>query len=513
MTATRAAIYIRVSSDRQEQDGTSLVTQEESCRRYADEHGYAVVEVFSDTHTGAQYRERPGLSRLRTLVQAGSVEVVIAHALDRLSRNQAHTYILAEEFSRVDTQLKFVTEDFEDSAVGRFIRSAKSFAAEVEREKMIERSVRGRHARARSGKMIPGARPLYGYQWRDADKTALDVEPAKGPVVQRIYREAMTGKPLRAIGRDLTGEGIPTPTGKVNWSPESISQILHHPNYTGDAYTWAWRPNDQHHYRVFDRESAIPLPPSTVPQLVDPATWHAVQEQLQRNKQMARRNSHNPENALLRAGFVRCGHCGRSMIVKPSGRRRGYNYLNYVCCGRGWRTDSCLMPTIATHILDAAVWGKVTTILTDPDVVARELERLQGDDPTERELESVDRSVRDIERRQTNLAQQMSLIDDPDASAPLVVEIKQLAAHLKTLRNEREEIVRQQDIRQNVLVQLGDLRAWCRQVAGQLEMLTYDEKRDALLALGIEVKVYSAKSDQRYEITVRLPIVSPTMRS
>ena len=62
---------------------------------------------------------------------------MIAYAVDRLSRNQAHLYILAEELETSGIAVQFVTESFEDSAVGKFIRSAKAFAAEVEREKFV----------------------------------------------------------------------------------------------------------------------------------------------------------------------------------------------------------------------------------------------------------------------------------------------------------------------------------------------------------------------------------------
>src|SRR5215217_3402798 len=140
-TATRAAIYVRVSTSAQEDEGTSLDTQEARCRSYAEHHGYQITDIYRDVFTGAQYRERPGLSALREQVRAGAVDVVLAYALDRLSRNQAHLAILAEEVEDHGGRLEFVTEDFEDSAVGKFIRSAKSFAAEVEREKIGERSV------------------------------------------------------------------------------------------------------------------------------------------------------------------------------------------------------------------------------------------------------------------------------------------------------------------------------------------------------------------------------------
>src|SRR2546423_1617297 len=98
----RAAIYCRVSTIGQEMDGTSLQSQEEHCRRYAAEQGYAVDEAhtYRETHTGAELWERTQLTALRGAVKRGEVAVVVAHAIDRLSREQAHLYILADEFER-----------------------------------------------------------------------------------------------------------------------------------------------------------------------------------------------------------------------------------------------------------------------------------------------------------------------------------------------------------------------------------------------------------------------------
>ncbi len=122
-TAPRAVIYTRVSSQGQE-DNSSLRTQNAACRAYAEERGWQIIGTFSDVHTGAEYRERPGLSALREQTRARAVDVVLVHALDRLSRNQAHLAILAEEIEDHGARLEFVTEAFEDSAVGKFIRSA-----------------------------------------------------------------------------------------------------------------------------------------------------------------------------------------------------------------------------------------------------------------------------------------------------------------------------------------------------------------------------------------------------
>jgi predicted site-specific integrase-resolvase len=132
-----AALYERVSTGGQEAEGTSLDTQEAACRAHAAERGYQVAEehIYREVHTGAEMWERPKLTALREAVRQGRVGAVICYALDRLSRKQAHVSIIADECERAGVPLLFVTEEFERSPVGEFIRNAKAFAAELERER------------------------------------------------------------------------------------------------------------------------------------------------------------------------------------------------------------------------------------------------------------------------------------------------------------------------------------------------------------------------------------------
>ena len=147
----RAAIYCRVSTPGQEEDGTSLATQEARCRQYAAERGYSVVDVYRDVHTGMELWERPRINEVRAAVRRGELAAVIAYDLDRLSRDQAHLYILDEEATRHGCELLFVTEEFDKSPVGKAVRAMKGFAAEVEREKIKERTSAGSRRACRAG--------------------------------------------------------------------------------------------------------------------------------------------------------------------------------------------------------------------------------------------------------------------------------------------------------------------------------------------------------------------------
>src|SRR4051794_2517660 len=105
-------IYCRVSSAGQE-GGYSLDTQERACRDYATEHGLAVANAVREIWSGAD-RRRPQLDTLFDRLLPG--DVVLAYALDRLSRSQVDTAILIDRIEAAGATLALVTEDFEKSA-------------------------------------------------------------------------------------------------------------------------------------------------------------------------------------------------------------------------------------------------------------------------------------------------------------------------------------------------------------------------------------------------------------
>ena len=113
----RAAVYCRVSSAGQE-DNSSLATQKASCRAYAAERGWTVVTVHHEVHTGAELFERSELTRLGEAMRRGEFEVLLVHALDRLSRKQTHQGLVLSEAEYAGVRWDSATEDIDDSPQG-----------------------------------------------------------------------------------------------------------------------------------------------------------------------------------------------------------------------------------------------------------------------------------------------------------------------------------------------------------------------------------------------------------
>src|SRR5215216_5109946 len=94
----RAILYTRVSSAEQAKSGYSLAQQLEALRDYAAREGYKVLEEVSDPGQSGASLERPGMDRVRDLVAADGVSVVLAQDRDRFAREPAYHYLLRKEF-------------------------------------------------------------------------------------------------------------------------------------------------------------------------------------------------------------------------------------------------------------------------------------------------------------------------------------------------------------------------------------------------------------------------------
>lgn len=494
---TVTGIYIRVSSPGQA-DGASLETQERACRDWLAEHqASGSIERYREIHTGTELWERPELTRLRADARAGRLTRVICYTIDRLSRDPVHLGVIISELEHAGVELVFVQDVFDDSPEGQLIRFVRGYAAKVEHEKIRERSLRGRRARAEAGKLPPSPRPRYGYQWADQGRTRYIIDPERAAVVRRIFQDVVKGVTLHQIARTLAEDGIPSPTGSETWHVQTVARIVRHPYYRGEGeFTLAG--------------VSYVIPAGAVPAIVEPDFWDAAQLQVARNKKRSLRNNRQPVPALLRGGFARCGYCGYAMHANG-----GNTSMRYICGNHTTFPVRCDGVRIDGLMLDDAIWNWIVERLGNPALIEEELARLRADDPTSDDLAELDRREADIERQEGNLTRALARLAAVQAEAPVLAELERLAKQRAALNREREEVLARQASWQRSQEDLAGLAAWTRHVEAKLEGMTYEERRWLLEVINLEVTVYRADDAEhpRWVLTCDLPadpIVSPT---
>jgi site-specific DNA recombinase len=215
-TVIYAIGYARVSDRKQEEEGESLETQEKAIRRYAASQGWILLDVIKEVFSGYYLRERIKLTQhIREAVRAHSVHVIIVNSLDRFSREPIHQAVLLNEMLENNVRLESVTEPLDTSPLSNFLRQALAFAAAIEREKLIERNVRGTQNKVDQGQMIGAGKAKYGFAWGDEKHTFYTINPVTGTIIHRIFHlYVIEHMSVRGIAGKLHTEEIPTPSGQ-----------------------------------------------------------------------------------------------------------------------------------------------------------------------------------------------------------------------------------------------------------------------------------------------------------
>ena len=216
----RVAIYARYSSSNQR--AVSIDDQVFNCQARIEAEGWTLVETYSDHAISGASLLRAGYQAMLEDARAGRLDIVIAEALDRLSRDQEDVAALYKQLSFSGVTLITLSEgEISELHVG-----LKGTMNALFLKDLALKTHRGLAGRVRSGKS--GGGKAYGYDVvRELDE---DGEPVRGNqtinqaearVVERIFRDYINGKSPRAIAITLNKEMVPGPTGK-GWTASTI---------------------------------------------------------------------------------------------------------------------------------------------------------------------------------------------------------------------------------------------------------------------------------------------------
>jgi site-specific DNA recombinase len=304
-------IYCRVSSADQ-LDGTSLETQEQVCRDYADRCGLEVLKVFVERGESAKTANRTELNRSLVFCSRrtkNQVNYFLVYKLDRFARNQEDHVTVRAMLRRSGTELRSVTEPIDDSPVGRAMEGVLSVFAEFDNNVRTERTKAGMLARVRQGFWC--WHPPLGYH-RPAPGANIAPDPQTASHIRYAFEEFARGFiTYRKLAKRLTARGLATVNGKPI-SYQLVEKIIKNPLYCGLMEVWG----EQH------RGSFVPI--------VSEALWQRCQERFAKpSPHSAPRAANNPLFPLRK--IVRCSRCRGPLTgsCSTNRHRRSYPYYHH----------------------------------------------------------------------------------------------------------------------------------------------------------------------------------------
>ncbi|WP_071795131.1 recombinase family protein, partial [Natronohydrobacter thiooxidans] len=222
----RAAIYTRYSSDMQ--SAASTVDQIRICRKLCEARGWKIVDIFSDEALSGATHQRPGFQQMQQRAMAGEFDVLVAEALDRLSRDQEHIAGLHKRMQYLGIGIVTKSEgEISEMHVGLGGTMSALFL-----RNLAEKTHRGLEGRIKEGKSAGGISYGYGVDRHllpDGTLTTGDraIDPEEAAIVRRIFTEYDQGRSARTIAKGLNNDGVPSPRaggkGTGTWSFSTIS--------------------------------------------------------------------------------------------------------------------------------------------------------------------------------------------------------------------------------------------------------------------------------------------------
>ena len=505
-TAIREAlIYCRVSGKTQE--NTSLESQEAACVKHAEALGYQVGCTIKEVYTGADLWDRPKLSEARVDIRRGKYGALIAYSTDRLSRDPIHLAIIADDCERGNCDLLFVTESFDDSDEGKLVQYIRGYANKREREKIKDRTMRGRYQRALDGKVSNAGRELFGYRRQDGVRLIYEPEAA---IVRRIYHllveEHMS---CNTIMKLFNAEGVQAPgsryqEGRVRWYACTVSRLARNRVYKGEAFAWTYigvkRQGNKYLSKQRPVEEHVKLPDGVVPAIVSPDVWELAQDCITPWIHV----EPNPEQGpYLLHGMVFCGKCenerGKLRSMHPLWRHKsGNNPASpkikwYKCTSYSTPLGSCGAPAFLAERLDTEVWARVCETMNRSDLVERAIEKVQQTEADRNLQEDIEKAKRNIARLESKQQEYMlRYTESVGGGFPWKLveqEIKRMEAEKQdwqtTLRHGEKRIQQLEAASQ----QLIHVREHLRRLNGNLEAADFDTRVRILRGLQIKVIV------------------------
>ena len=244
----RVALYMRVSTQEQAENGNSLEFQKEKLEAYCKIHEYKIVGEYVDAGVSGAKFNRPALDRLKNDVD--KIDIVLIYKLDRLSRSIKDTMTLIEDFFKPNNvDLISLSENFDTSqAIGMATVGMLSTFAQLERDTIAQRMIAGKVQSVKNGNYINHA--PFGYVRKDG-KLIKDEKTRE--CVEFIFEKLLDGYSTTQIAKLLELNNYSS-LRKGLWHYATINRIGKTPVYAGHTILMNTMVKNTHEGYITDEE-------------------------------------------------------------------------------------------------------------------------------------------------------------------------------------------------------------------------------------------------------------------
>ena len=499
--STPAALYARVSSDRQDVD-LSVAAQLRALRDYAENNGYVVAREYIDEAESGRDADRPQFRRM--LDEASRPDApfreILVWKFSRFTRKREHAVAFKSMLRKRGMKVTSITEPADDSPTGKLMEAIIESIDEFYSENLAQEVLRGMREAASRGFWVSTYAP-YGYKKvmvLDGPKKRpkLEPDPPADGVVRRIFQMSLRGTSLLGITKTLNRDGIASPSGK-RWQKTSVHRILTNETYTG-TLVWGTRAKDN-------------APPVRVedafPAIVSREDFSRVANVLD-SKAPAKVHPRRAASPYLLSGIVKCGTCAKALTAHEAKSGQFTYYVCHSLLKRG--QGACDTPRLNARRFERVIIDQIReNILTESNI--RDLVKLVNEelDSVIREqrekVEAVEEELKEVRRRLDRLWLAVETTDlEINDILPRIREHKERQEKLEIAAGEARAMLSKQ------MKGLGDevaIAAYVKEMSHFLMETELTETRAFIKSFVKEIVVVPGKAIIRF--TIPMPEDSP----
>lgn len=324
INALPAAIYARKST--KDESSVSLLSQIDSCKKYIE--GVKELNLISvyeeDNRSGFTTVLRKEFNKLIDEVKRGKIKVIIAYAMDRISRNVSDCTEIESIVNKAGGMIMYASQSFEDTADGECFKNVVRAFDQRLPQVTSEKSILAGYKNAAKKEFNGGTAP-YGYKIV-ARKYRINTKEA--PAVKLMFRMFIAGNTYQEISDELTSRGYKTREGK-SFHANTISYILHNVRYSG-TYLYNDAKARKRKDRVATKELTEFRYDKEIPAIISKKIFNKAQEILENGRMI---HSKKAKVDYVLVGKLECGSCGCKMHGESStgGSKTKRTYYNYLC--------------------------------------------------------------------------------------------------------------------------------------------------------------------------------------
>ena len=445
------AIYCRVSTEEQSENGYSIDEQERLLEEWCKKMGYVIYKCYSDRGiSGKNIKDRPALKELLSDAKAGKFDMVISWKINRVSRKLEDVLKIVNLLEKNNITFKSYSEPFEtDTPAGRMQFQMMALIGEFERGTIAQNVKMGMIAKAKSGNWCGGR--VLGYdlvpnnspEEEKKGKNKLEINEKEAEIVRFIFNEYSKGKGYKAITNKMNKLGYKTKKGN-NFSVGSIRDILTNPVYIGEI-----RYNVRQNWSEKRRRNINPNPIRVKGKheaIIDRELWDKVQLILESKKGKPSR-IYDGEYPLT--GILRCPKCGAGMVISRTTNTLAdgsKKRIAYYCCGN-WKnkgTSVCNSNTIRVDKANEYVFKKIEELVSNEAVIKAVVKNINKErkdkvKPAKRLLGDRDKELEKLDKRKRKIFEAYE--DDILTKAEFQIRKDELNEKIRILEEEKKPLL------------------------------------------------------------------------